>query len=409
MSPRDTLRSAVEAILGWRLRSALTMLGILVGVAAVIVTVGIGEGSQRAVAAQISALGTNLLVVTPGSQASGGVQGGFGSQVTLTLTDSEALGQKFNAPDVAAVAPVAQQEALLLVAGSRNWTAPVLGTSPGYATVRNVRLAQGAFFTASDVRNQTQVVVLGPLTAQSLFGGGNAVGNNVNIGSVPFRVVGVLAPQGSAAGTAQDDLALVPVTTAQDRLFGGPFRRSLSLILLTATSKDTMGAVEQEATSLLAALHGVSAEQPDFTITAQDQLLTTANAVNRTLTILLASIAAISLLVGGIGVMNIMLVSVTERIAEIGLRKAVGARSTDVLLQFLAEAGFLGALGGAAGVAVGIAAAEIVSRLSSTEVTLSGPAIAVAVAVAVAVGLCFGVYPAARAARLAPITALRSA
>jgi putative ABC transport system permease protein len=410
MSWLDTIRTGLEAIRAHRLRSGLTVLGILIGIAAVILTVGLGQGAQQQVKAQVEALGTNLLIISPGSATgAGGVRGGFGSASTLTQADADALASRVVAPDIAAVAATTQSSRTLQ-AGSSNWTTSVIGTQPSWLSVRARKLTDGRFLSADDEQAAATVTVLGATTAAELFGPVSPVGQTVTIDSKPFTVVGVLASSGSSGGNANgDDQAVIPMSTAQQRLFGGASRSTVQTIYLQASTPDTLSAAYQEAQNELLVLHGMTtAAAADFTITSQESLVTAANSVNRTLTILLGGIAAISLFVGGIGVMNIMLVSVTERVREIGLRKALGARPRAIRRQFLVEASVLGLTGGVLGAAVGVIGAKVLPPLISNPITLSLPATAAALLVAAAIGVGFGVYPATRAARLAPIDALRS-
>jgi putative ABC transport system permease protein len=403
MSLLKTIETGLRSLLGHRLRSVLTTLGILFGVAAVIATVGIGQASSDSVTARITSLGTNLLTISPGSTVSAGVFGGAGSANTLSMEDVQGLQDRQSAPDIAAVAPVSQGRASI-VSASANWSTTVSGSTDGWLITNTRTIGSGTFLNANDVATRAQVIVLGSTTAANL---GAGVGDIVMVKQIPFQVIGVLAPTGSQGFGNQDDLGVVPITTAQDELFGGG--ASVQRILLSATSSGTIGSAYLEADQILLQTHHVSdPSQADFTITTQTQVLSTAQAVTQTLTILLASVAAISLLVGGIGVMNIMLVSVTERTSEIGLRKALGATPVDLFRQFVIEAGMLTALGGLLGVATGLAVGYIVPRAANIAVTITAPPVIVAVGVAVAVGLIFGVYPALRAARLAPIEALRA-
>ncbi len=409
MSWSQTLRSALESISERRSRSALTVLGILIGIAAVILTVGLGEGAQAKVSSAISSLGTNLLIVTPGSTTTGGVRGGLGSASTLTLADAQVLGNRLDAPSIARVAPVVQRSATL-VAGTNNWTAPVVGTTPAYSSVRDRRVVAGQGLTRAEVTTQAHDAVIGSEVAQNLFPGVSPIGQTMVVDGVPFSVVGELNQAGSTASANQDNLALIPISTAES-LFGaaGPYADSLSEILLSARSSSAMSAAYQESDDLLLQLHHITnPTQADFTITPQTALLSTASSVSKTLTVLLVGIAAIALLVGGIGVMNIMLVSVSERVREIGLRKALGATPSVVLRQFLFEASLLGLAGGLAGVVLGLGGALALPHLISTSIAISVPAIVGSVGVAAGIGLVFGVYPASRAARLSPIDALRS-
>jgi putative ABC transport system permease protein len=399
MNWRDTFASGLEAIRAHRLRSVLTMLGIVIGISSVILTVGLGLGAQATVAAQIDALGSNLLIVSPGSStSSSGQRGGFGSASTLTLSDSTAVADTSVAPDVKAVAPVVTSQASL-VAGTTNWTSSLVGTTTSWLPVRNRTLSSGRFFG----EGETNVVVLGPDTASELFGRRPAVGRTVSVAGRPMTVIGVLASTGASSSSASDDdVALMPLSVA--RSLTGTASAAVSTIYVQASAEDTLSAAYQEIDALLRNLHG----DTDFTIASQQSLLETANATNETLTVLLGGVAGISLLVGGIGVMNIMLVAVTERVGEIGLRKALGATPGAIRRQFLVEAGVLGACGGLLGAALGIAGAFVLPRLINQPVSVSVAAIAAAIGVSLAIGIGFGVYPATRAARLTPIDALRS-
>ena len=403
MSLGHTIETGLRSLLGHRLRSVLTTLGILFGVAAVIATVGIGQASSDSVTARISSLGTNLLTISSGSSVAGGVFGGTGTANTLTMADVSGLQDRQGAPDIQAVAPVTQGRASL-VSSTGNWSTTVSGSTAGWLLTNSRTVGAGSFISTRDAATRAQVIVLGSTTASNLEAG---VGDLVLVKQIPFEVIGVLAPAGSQGFGNQDDLAVVPITTAQGMLFGGS--GSVQRILLSATSASTIGSAYLEANQILLQTHHITDPSlADFTITSQTQVLSTAQAVTQTLTILLASVAAISLLVGGIGVMNIMLVSVTERTSEIGLRKALGATPGDLFRQFVIEAGTLTALGGLLGVATGLAVGYVVPRAANIAVTITPLPVVTAVAVAVAVGLVFGVYPALRAARLAPIEALRA-
>ncbi|GAA1543417.1 ABC transporter permease [Nocardioides humi] len=407
MSWWETVRSGLAAIRAHRLRSALTVLGIVIGISSVILTVGLGQGAQREVKEQIDALGSNLLIVSPGSStSSAGVRGGFGSASTLTIADATAIADTAVVPDAAAVAP-AVTSSVSLVNGDTNWTTSLVGTTPPWLDVRGRDLSAGRFFTAAEAAEGAAVAVIGADTASELFGRQSPVGQQVTVNGTRVTVVGVLASSGaSASGTSEDDLAVVPVGTAS-RLTGST-SSAVSTIYVEARSEATLAAAYQEVQALLATRHGVTTAEADFSIATQDSLVETANATNRTFTVLLGGVAGISLLVGGIGVMNIMLVSVTERVREIGLRKALGATPRVIRRQFLVEASLLGLTGGVVGVLIGVVGAQVLPHLIDQAVAVSLLATTAALATALALGVGFGVYPATRAARLTPIDALRS-
>jgi putative ABC transport system permease protein len=413
MSWLETLRTGLNGIRTHRLRSGLTVLGILIGIAAVILTVGLGEGAQAQVSSDITALGTNLLTVSPGSSTSAaGIRGGFGTSSTLTTYDATALGSSTVAPDIKAVAPVTDSEETL-TAGTSNWSTSVVGSTPSWITVRGETVAQGRFIDNQDVNDHEPVVVLGSVTASELFSRQDPVGQTVDVDGLPLTVVGVLNSVGSSTSSSTtadpDDTAIVPISTAAEEIFGGTSRDAVSSIIVQARSSADLTAAYQEADHELLALHGITtATDADFNITSEAEELSTATSVDRTLTILLGGVAGISLLVGGIGVMNIMLVSVTERIREIGLRKALGATPRLIRRQFLVEASVLGLTGGALGAGLGIIGAVFLPGVVGDPITISAWAVAGAIVIAMAIGVIFGVYPASRAAHLAPIDALRS-
>ena len=405
----ETIRTGWDAVRAHRLRSALTMLGILIGIAAVMLTVGLGLGAQATIGAQITSLGSNLLIITPGSTTTAnGVRGAQSGASSLTIGDAAALADPQVAPDIAAVAPTVQRSSTLTVAGT-NWSTVVVGSTEDWAEVRARTVSDGRFLTAEDVSGKAAVVVLGSTTAAELFGAESAVGRTVNVAGVPMTVVGILEPGGSSPAGDQDDQAVVPITVAAERILGGADRASVQTIFVQAASLDALSAAYQEANSLLLAMHRITdPADADFTITSQQSILDIANSITGALTAVLSGIAGISLLVGGIGVMNIMLVSVTERIREIGLRKALGATPAVIRRQFLVEAAVLGLAGGIAGVILGIAGSVTLSNALGQPIVVSPSATLMALAVSIGIGLVFGVYPASRAARLAPIDALRS-
>ncbi|MED1948308.1 MULTISPECIES: ABC transporter permease [Brevibacillus] len=401
MSFLECVRISFRSIRANGLRSVLTMLGIIIGVAAVIAMVAIGEGTSTSVASQINGLGSNLLIVTPGQATQGRVSLGAGSLNTLTMADAEALMQK---ESISGVAPSVNARGQI-VWGSNNYSSMLEGTSADFPQVRNVEVGQGRFFSNFEVKMQYNVAVVGTEVVSNLFKGANPVGQTVQINRMPFTIIGVLQSQGSSGMTNNDDRIIIPITTAMNRLTGG---KNVGSIYVSAASSDLMEKAQQDIQQALRANHKLRPQAADdFRITSQSDILSTAQSVSSSMTALLSGIAAISLIVGGIGVMNIMLVSVTERTREIGIRKAIGAKRGDILRQFLIEAVTLSLIGGVIGIALGVGAAFLVSKLSQMATSISLSPIMYAFLTSTLVGVIFGVYPARKAAQLKPIDALR--
>ncbi len=410
MSILEGLRLAISGLLSNRLRSGLTMLGILIGVSAVILLVGVGNGASVAVQQQIQSLGSNLLTVFPSNaRGAGGVQQGFGTGSTLTMDDVKAIANRQTSPDVVAAIPSAGGRAQLTY-GNQNWNSSLTGTTQDFPSVRNYQLASGQFFTAANVDASSKVAVIGQTVATNLFGGADPIGQVVKINRQSFRVIGVFAQKGSSGGfNNQDDVVVTPITSAWNYLLGGR-GRNVQQIYVEATSAEATNAASAEVTQVLLDRHHISdPTQADFQILSQQDVLNSASQTTGVLTLMLGAIAGISLVVGGIGIMNIMLVTVTERTREIGIRKAIGARRRDILLQFLIESMFLSGLGGALGILIGFGLARLLPLAVSALPTpiISMPSVFLAFGISVGIGLFFGLYPANRAARLRPIEALR--
>jgi putative ABC transport system permease protein len=393
---------AMEAIRRNKMRSGLTALGIIIGVACVIAMIGVGEGSQAAIQAQISSLGTNFLMVFPGVATQSGARVFTGQSM---LTEEDVAAVRSECPSVAYVSPYCRTSAQV-VSGNVNWGTRIEGVGVEWSFVRSWNLEQGTFFGASEVRSAAKVCLLGSTVASALFENQSPVGDALRIKNIPFRVVGVLEKKGSSlTGQDQDDVVVVPYTTAM-RLLKGTTK--IDLFLASAVSPESVEQAEREIEALLRQRHRIAPGQDsDFLIRSQQEISQTAGQTSRTLSLLLATVASISLLVGGIGIMNIMLVTVKERTHEIGLRLAVGAKKRDILTQFLIEALTLSVTGGLIGVALGIAASRLLAREAGWPIVLSPGAIAIAFGFSAAVGVFFGFYPARRASRLDPIQALR--
>jgi len=398
------LRIAMRALSRNKMRSALTMLGIIIGVGAVIAMVGVGQGASKQVQDQISAMGSNMLFVSSGTVNRGGLRLGWGQTKTLVYDDMKAIVQQ--APAVKEAAPGSATTAQV-VFGSDNWFTNVQGTEPQYFDIRSWPMQEGVSFTASDVTSAADVAVIGATVRQNLFGAEDAIGQTVRISKLPFKVVGVLSAKGQSAamGQDQDDVIFIPITTLQKKLTGEPWLR---YIVVSAVSKDATYAAQQEITGLLRDRHRIrQGQDDDFMVRNLADVAQLADQSSRVMTMLLASIAGVSLIVGGIGIMNIMLVSVTERTREIGVRMAIGATEEDVQRQFLIEAVVLSLMGGAAGIFFGVGSSLIISKLLGWAVLVSPLAIVAAVIFSAGVGVFFGFYPARKAARLDPIEALR--
>jgi putative ABC transport system permease protein len=401
-----TSRIALRALRVNKMRSALTMLGIIIGVGAVIAMLAVGTGASKQISEQMASMGSNLLIVIPGSQTSGGLRMGFGSQPTLTLADSEAIIKE--CPAVQEVAPI-QNGVAQVVYGNMNWSTGVYGTTRGITDVRDWPIASGRELSDEDVRSATKVAVLGQTVVDNLFGGIDPIDQVVRIKKIPFRVVGVMSVKGqNAMGQDQDDTVFVPVTTAQKKLFGSSFAGTVRQIMVKAKNAEALPQAESQITELLRQRHRIGGKKDDdFSVRNLTQMMQAAEDSTKVMTLLLGAIAGVSLLVGGIGIMNIMLVSVTERTREIGIRMAIGAKTWDIRLQFIMEAIILSLIGGIIGLAAGFATSEVIHFMSGWPTDVSLVSGLLSFVFSGVVGIFFGFYPAYKASLLNPIDALR--
>jgi putative ABC transport system permease protein len=402
MKQTTLLKVASQSILKNKMRTLLTMLGIVIGVGAVIVMVAVGNGAQTMIKEQISSLGTNLIIVMPGSGVVGGANQGAGTFNKLTVADAEKL--KSEGTMLSAVSPVVSTRTQV-IGGNGNWRTSINGVSTDFLTIRDWSVTSGAFFENADVKAARKIAVIGATVANNLFPGSDPVGAQVQIGHVPFTITGVLAAKGqNAGGQDQDDVVLVPYSTAQNRLSGNV---RIGQILVSATNADDIAAAQEEIKGIMRESHRLNGADDDFTVRNQTEIAQAATSTTKVMSGLLAAIASISLLVGGIGIMNIMLVSVTERTREIGIRMAIGARGSDVLTQFLVESVAMSVLGGLVGLAAGYGGAALLGHITGWTTSTPPSAVAIAVGFSAAVGVFFGFYPARKAAGLNPIQALR--
>jgi len=402
----STLKISIRALWVNKMRSALTMLGMIIGVGAVIAMLAVGTGASEKISKQISSIGSNLIIILPGSTTSGGLRMGMGSQPTLTRDDADAIQRE--CPAVEYAAPVLNGAAQI-VYGNQNWSTGVYGTSPAMLNIREWPLFSGRPFTDQDVRSATKVCLLGQTVVENLFGSIDPIGQVIRIKKIPFTVIGVLERKGqSPQGQDQDDTIYIPVTTAQKKIFGTRFPGMVRSVMVKGKSADDLDAAERQITELLRQRHRIGPKQEnDFTVRNLTQIMQVAEQSTKVMTLLLGAIASVSLLVGGIGIMNIMLVSVTERTREIGIRMAVGAKTWDIRLQFIIEALTLSLIGGIIGIIAGISGSKIISTVAGWSTIVSFPSIFLAFGFSGLVGIFFGFYPAYKASLLNPIDALR--
>lgn len=402
-----TMLTAVRILSRNRLRAGLTMLGIVIGVGAVIAMVSIGEGAKAAVAQRVASMGTNVIIVLPGSMTAGGVRGGQGGAVTLTVSDGMELRKRIPALRDTGWS---KRDVMQIINGNKNWNGPVNGVSPSYVTIRDWSFSSGGPFTQQDVDAAARVALIGQSVVENLFDAGEEpVGAIIRIKNVPFRVIGVLSPKGqSAQGSDQDDIIFIPFSTAERKVFGTQFLGSVGALFASTERPEDLESAAAQIREILRARHRLQSDQDDdFTIRTQVDIGKVQESTSETLTVMLFAIASVSLLVGGIGIMNILLVSVTERTREIGVRMAVGAKRRHIVIQFLIEAVTLSLVGGCLGIVVGVLGARVTTAIAGWPTIISAETVMSAFVFSIAVGLFFGLYPANKAARLNPIDALR--
>ena len=399
----ESVQIAVTALLGNKLRSILTMLGIIIGVGAVIAMISIGMGVKQNVTNSIASLGSNMLIVMPGSTNKGGVRSAAGSSQKLKYEDAEAIKKKIKNIDY--VSPTVNGS-YQIVNGHENWNSSVYGVTPEYLKIRDLTIGTGSFITQNDLNSRNRVAVIGTTVATNLFESENPVGKNIRINNQPYKVIGVIESKGqSSMGQDQDDVVIIPLTTAQERLMGITYIRSINI---QVSSADKIESVQGQVETLLRQRHHIVGDkEDDFTVRNLTSLMETMTSTTTMLTLFLGCIAAISLLVGGIGIMNIMMVSVTERTREIGIRKALGATFKNIMMQFLIESVVIGVIGGLLGVAVGVGIALAIAKTGLFQTVITAAPILISFSFSVGIGLFFGIYPARKAARLDPIEALR--
>ena len=402
----SSLKIAMRSLKINKMRSILTSLGIIIGVSAVIIMLSIGEGAKQRISKDIESTGSNILMVSSGSSTSSGVRGGVGTKPTITLKDSHAI-QKYC--DAVSISTAILREVKQVVYSNQNWSTTIYGVEPEYLSVQLWEIASGRNFSMDDMKNNTKVALIGETVSANLFGDMDPINKTIRVSGVPFKVVGLLKSKGeNGMGQDQDDTVFVPLTTAQRNLFGSEFPGTVRQIIVQAKDSDSLKSAQDEVTLLLRERHNIGKNKDDdFTVRNFTQMLETVKKASATMTLLLGAIASVSLLVGGIGIMNIMLVSVTERTREIGIRMAIGAKSIDIRLQFLIEALVLSLIGGIAGIALGVIIAELIGLFSDMTVVISMMPITISFAFSAIIGVGFGYYPAYKASKLNPIEALR--